>query len=359
MNTNSFTAVEGWKVLFITSWGRFQRRFDHIIDNLRKHEELIDKEVNARNIVEARKMRQELQEWRQKSLATISKEQDEQASLQLQGIVTWLKLDDTQQIILHDSISTEALKYQETMDWILKNAKAASWLRPKSETPFLWLKGNPGTGKSIISARLVDFLTSAKSSVVIRYFCSYLHSTSTQYDEILKSILLQLVQHNEDLVAHIYDDYVGKKLVAIPVLEYLLRTSVEVISGGQQKGRAIHVILDGLDECPEETQRRLIVLADRLASVGHPCKMLISSRSSVFLQGKLRRKAIISLTDEKPCLEKAITSYATQRLLGIRTMLSQLGIGETDIGEIARRIGTKADGKYPFLDPKMRFSITG
>lgn len=44
----------GWKILFVTSWGRFQRRFDNILDDLKHHGDLIDKEANALDIAEAR-----------------------------------------------------------------------------------------------------------------------------------------------------------------------------------------------------------------------------------------------------------------------------------------------------------------
>lgn len=69
------TRILGWKILFVTSWGRFQRKFDHILEDLDRHGSLVDNEANAHNIAESRRMREEVQAWKEKSI--IKMEQDD------------------------------------------------------------------------------------------------------------------------------------------------------------------------------------------------------------------------------------------------------------------------------------------
>lgn len=61
----------------MTTWGRFERELGTTIEDLRRHGELIDKEVNAHNIVESKAMREALRTWRVESLESLAQEQKE------------------------------------------------------------------------------------------------------------------------------------------------------------------------------------------------------------------------------------------------------------------------------------------
>jgi hypothetical protein len=327
----------------MTTWGRFEREFGTIIEDLKRHQDLIDKEVNAHNIIEAREMRETLKSWRAENLDRLAQEQKQQTARQMQGVITWLRHDDSDQIVLFDSLARVGERHPGTVDWILKRPQVASWLRPVPDTPFLWLQGAPGTGKSVIVAQLVSFLNASQCSVVIRHFCSYTHGSSTSYDQIMKSLLLQFAQRNADLVAHIYEEYVGSRQASLLDLEKLLGIAVDLLSGSGQP--AIHILLDGLDECPLDKQRRLLRLVGRLTSPGSSCKVLVSSRdhASPALLQRLQR-SVLSLAEEKACLRDAIARYARIRLLDIRHRLRELGISEEDAEGISSHIGERADG---------------
>jgi len=333
----------GWKVLFMATWGRFEREFKTILEDLKQHQELIDKEVNAHDIVEAREMRETLKSWRAESLDQLAKEQKQLTARQLQGVITWLRLDDSDQIVLFDSLTKIGEEHPGTVNWILKKPQLASWLRSTPDTPFLCLQGAPGTGKSVIIARLATFLTLSKSSIVIRHFCSYTHDSSTHYDQVIKSLLVQFAQHSPDLVAHIYQEHVGSRQTTVHALEDLLEMAVDILSGNGQRG--IHILLDGLDECPIDKQRRLLRLLTRMTTAGSNCKVMVSSRDTSQLPPKLRQ-SVFSFAEEKACLRDAITTYARQRLLhaAMHHRLQEFHISEDDTESISSHIGERADG---------------
>ncbi|KAK3897093.1 hypothetical protein C8A05DRAFT_48158 [Staphylotrichum tortipilum] len=332
-----------WKLLFMTTWGRFEREFKTIIEDLKRHEDLIDKEVNAHDIVEARAMREALTAWRTESLARLAREEKQQTARQMQAAIIWLRLDDSDQIVLSDALTKVGAGHPGTVDWVLKRRQVSSWLGPSADTPFLCLQGGPGTGKSVMVAQLVSFLNSSKSSLVIRHFCSYTHDSSTQYDHIIKSLLLQFAQHSADLVAHIHDEYIGSRQATVGILEDLLEMAVDLLSGNGQRG--IHILLDGLDECPIDKQRSLLRLMKCLTSGRSNCKVLISSRDVPPLPARAR-KAVLSLAEEKACLRDTITTYARIRLLAIGDNLRELGISEDEIKHISSHIGQRADGMF-------------
>ena len=318
----------------MTTWGRFEREFNTIIEDLNRHQELIDKEVNAHNIIEAREMREALK-------SQLAQEQKQQTARQMQGVVTWLRLDDSDQIVLLDSLVKVGESHPGTVEWISNKAQMKSWLRTTPDTPFLCLQGAPGTGKSVIVARLVSFLNISKSSLVIRHFCSSTYDSSTHYDQVIKSLLLQFAQHDADLVAHIHEEHVGSRQAIVSDLEKLLELAVDLLSANGR--RSIHILLDGLDECPINKQRRLLRLMERLTTAGGNCKVLVSTRDTSPLPERLK-KSVLSLAEEKVCLRDAIASYARLRLLSMSDRLREFGIAEDDTKSISFQIGERADG---------------
>lgn len=120
--SNSQLAIShqtGWKLFFMTSWGRFQRRFGDILEDLKRHEALVDKEASARDIAEAEKMRQDLRTWKEEQLEQVTRTEEEQTAKQYQAIMAWLRMDDSDQLAIFDAISAEGTKYPGTCEWPL------------------------------------------------------------------------------------------------------------------------------------------------------------------------------------------------------------------------------------------------
>jgi archaellum biogenesis ATPase FlaH len=335
----------------MTSWGRFQSRFENILEDMKRHEALIDNEANARNIAEAYQMRQDIRSWREESIEEIEKAEAEQAGKQFQTILSWLKLDETDQLMISDSLSTEANRYPGTCNWIVKHPKMTSWLQSKPDISVLWLQGAAGSGKSVLSSYLASSLKE-RGSIVICHFCSYSYASSLSYDQILKSLILQVVRKDGELLAHVYEDFVlAKKSPSIPALEQLLQTLLTSLSRQPSQMECYWIIIDGLDECETDKQARIVSLMNQIASKTSSsgisvCKVLISARVSSALSKGLRRKQVISLTEEKESMGKSIKLYSSLRLRSFHQKLSQLHVNSNDIEEIEQEIVNKSDGTF-------------
>ncbi|KAK3395303.1 hypothetical protein B0H63DRAFT_492213 [Podospora didyma] len=267
-----FVTRNGWKLFFLTSWGRFQRRFDGILEDMQRHESLIDNEANALGIAQIQEIRSGVGAWRDDNEGKLAISGEEQTLSQYQSIVIWLKANDADQLAIHDVLRANGEKYPGTCSWVLKNQK------------------------------VIDFLK-VGTCFVVYHFCTYAYVSSTTYEQILKSLILQLVQKNGDLTAH------------------------------QEN---VWVVVDGLDECEADTPTRLVSLMNSASS----------NRPSPVLSKYLRRKQILSLTDEKAGLEEAIRHYASQRLLSLHDKFEQLDVGAIEIENIERGVAQKADGMF-------------
>ena len=334
----------------MTSWGRFQRRFDGIIDDLKAHEDLVDKTANAITSSDARATREQLAVMRQESLVKVADEEKARAAEQYLAIIGWLKMDDSEQMKLLDSVLTGTQKYSGTCDWILQQEKVAAWMRCSQESDFLILHGHPGTGKSVLVAHISTFLRSAGKSLIISHICTYSQATSLEYDQILRSILIQLVRFNTDLVAYIFEEFIlNKKAVTVQAIEGLILTVIGAVSDDPSRTKYIHVILDGLDECDITKQARIIKFLERMVtaaitSTSTVCKILVTSHLPPALAKKLQQKHQVSLSKEKPQMRKAIIAYVSMRLVALQSRWSQLGISDTELKDLESRIADKADG---------------
>ncbi|KAI0400767.1 hypothetical protein F4802DRAFT_583444 [Xylaria palmicola] len=340
-----------WKLFFFTSWGRFEGRLENIVNDLKRHEEQLDKEANAYNIVEANRMRESLHEWRQESIAKAKRDEEEQHTRQLQAIHSWLKVNDTDQSVIFDQISSEASRHPGACSWILAQPIMASWLSHQTNSPFVWLRGNPGCGKSVISTQVVKFL-GTKGSIVVHYFYTSSYSSSTQYGEALKSLLFQMIGYSGQMAAYVFGQYVGKKVASVVLLEQLLQLAVTALSDDLGHDKPIYVVIDGLDDLNVEKQARFLSLMSRVSrdslcrSNSAPCKVLVASRPTQLVTQCLRKKAIFSLSDEKEKLTDEISRYAQRRLNAYRSRFAELYLQDSDLLDIAHQVAKRADGMF-------------
>lgn len=297
-------------------------------------------------------MRQTLQTMRQENLDKLAKEEVEQTANQYLAIVGCLKADESTQLKIFDAIASEAHINPGTCDWVLKQREIQAWMTCHHSSTFLLLHGRPGSGKSVLATQIVKFLQSSKQSLVVSHFCTYSYDESTDYDKILRSILIQLIKSDIDLVAHIYDALVLKKKAPhSKLLEEMIRHAVSASSPTPSLTRYTHVIIDGLDECDQATQSRVVKMMDRVVTAASSssstvCKVLLSSRVSRVVAKKARQTRIVSLSDEKESLEKAIEKYASQRLSLLQPQFSQLRISNDDLKRLSLRIAKKAEGMF-------------
>ncbi|KAK0750616.1 hypothetical protein B0T18DRAFT_390004 [Schizothecium vesticola] len=233
----------------------------------------------------------------------------------------------------------EALRFSTSCDWILAVEN-----------------GKPGSGKSVLAGHIIGSLQGMvhpNSSVLISHFCTYSYASSTRYEMILRSMLLQIIQANDDLIAYVHrlkETELAMRTLSPKALEQLILTVASAVSQTPGETKYVHVIIDGLDECEEENgQSRLITLLRQLITASTSTssaifKALLLSRDSSFLRKRLRKTTTaISLTEEKHHLDKAIQSYAYAKLGMLRSRLMGMGIGDADIRNIATTISQKAE----------------
>ncbi len=130
---------QGWKHLFDASWRDFRGRLNAILQNLSKSRDLLDREANSFDALEAK-------EFRRRIYDNLEREESERHEWQLRNTIAWLDLKghDREQ----EDLFERRAKAREagTCEWILQRPVISHWLDEEDRRPFVWLRGKPGSG---------------------------------------------------------------------------------------------------------------------------------------------------------------------------------------------------------------------
>jgi hypothetical protein len=346
--------LSAWQRLFATSWGRFQRRFDNIFADLKAHEDLIDKSANAVNISEAREMRDKLEAWRQQEAIKLKREEAEQTSVEFQAVLNFLKIDEMHQAKIFDKLAAEADQNPGSGHWILQQPKIRSWAKLSCEAQFVVLHGSVGVGKSILATQIGSFLRSPNNQVVMHYF-TYIYPESTEYNHIMVSLIIQIMRLDPELITLSYNWFlVEKKIPNRSVLEKLLNLLVETLGTSTSQPKALHIVIDGLNECDENTAANVAKTLEKLiaatsSSQSAIIKVLVCTQMTPAIDKAVKKRHQVSLSNEKDNLNGAIRNYTVKRISEMQPQRSQFRITDDDVITLASHITQKADGKCGVL----------
>ncbi|RYP76705.1 hypothetical protein DL770_007179 [Monosporascus sp. CRB-9-2] len=180
------------------------------------------------------------------------------------------------------------------------------------------------------------------------YFCGY-HSVDKS-SEILKALILQMIEKNTDLIAIAYTDFVLRHpMPSLKVLRAMLIGSTDKpgILHGMSSCR---IVIDGIDECDDKEQRFIIEDLVQFVSANkssYNCKLLLCSRSvptiSRTLQKKSKALLEISLSTEHTCVNASIQAFIKKRLQDIDEEHPAFQLDSNAMEELSEMILDKAD----------------
>ena len=148
-----------------------------------------------------------------------------------------------------------------TGQWLLDSAEYQAWLKTNKQT--LFCPGIPGAGKTILTAIIVDDLTTRVSSdptIGVAYiYCNFRQQGTQKIDDLMANLLKQLAQGQSSIlgsVKDLYDQHMIKR--ARPSLDEILRVLRSVATIYSR----VFIIVDALDECQASDGSRATFLSE-------------------------------------------------------------------------------------------------
>jgi hypothetical protein len=194
---------------------------------------------------------------------------------------------------------------RDSYHWVLDHVDFRRW-RDTICNQLLWIRGDPGKGKTMLLCGIIDELSKmATHDVNISFFfCQATNSRINSAAAVLRGLIYMLVQQQPSLTAHIRDgSFEGENAWFA-----LLRAFTNILEDPQL--RSTYLIIDALDECSTNLDQLLDLLAQKTSA--HPrVKWIVSSRNWPDIEKGLRDVTPIELRLElnENTLAAAIDSF--------------------------------------------------
>lgn len=202
--------------------------------------------------------------------------------------------------------------------WILDNSTFTQW-RDNQHSRLLWVKGDPGKGKTMLLCGVINELQSSipQTALLSYFFCQATDSRINSATAVLRGLLYMLLHQQPSLISHIRKkhNYAGKSLfedanawVALSEIfaDVLQDTSLS----------ATYLIIDALDECVTDLPRLLAFIAKQ-SSASSRVKWIVSSRNWPDIEKELERaehKTRLSLELNAKSVAAAVKTFIQQKV---------------------------------------------
>jgi ankyrin repeat protein len=221
-------------------------------------------------------------------------------------------------------INTKGKRVTGTCEWILNDAGFQSLL--SGETRLLCIQGGPGKGKTMLSIYLTQELE--RTNKVIYFFCQADDEARRSATYVLRSLIWQLTVQHPALAYHL-TQYMYPPDHKQPVLtskETLWSIFVNITDDPGFIGS--FCLLDGLDECDDETQRWLAMKLTDLCKAqeqmpGASCmRILVVSRPGVLALRASKR--IVLDPDHSDQISHDIGAFVKAKVQDLSSQLESL-----------------------------------
>ncbi|KAI9862173.1 MAG: hypothetical protein M1824_001554 [Vezdaea acicularis] len=183
---------------------------------------------------------------------------------------------------------------ESTGTWFLREEFEVWKKQPRS---FLWLCGKAGCGKTVLSSTINDEIERQKLGVLAFFYFSFRRNERQDVRSLTYSLLIQLVRSlvREDsqepgryhLPRAFRDLYNKYQPARDPKIEDLNETFLGVLTESEET----YIVVDALDECPLQEDRKEVVkfLAELSCRAGSNTHILITSRLEEDIESALSK----------------------------------------------------------------------
>ena len=220
--------------------------------------------------------------------------------------------------------SDPTVYYQNAIDlrtpgtglWFLNGKSFADW---KSASPsYLWLHGIPGSGKTVLSASIIQDLSLCckdnSEKALAYYFFKFENAQEHDPIMMLKSFIQQLLRHCVTIPPTVKGLFSkikggGRAPLSQEVLE-LFRLTLGLFP-------CVYLVVDALDECDQ--QANLLKILEKVATWQlHNIHLIVTSRQERFvelsLEAYMSRESFINLPSD--IIDEDIKIYMQERFNG-------------------------------------------
>jgi len=199
--------------------------------------------------------------------------------------------------------------------WILENADFQQW-RYNQQSRLLWIKGDPGKGKTMLLCGIVDELKKlmAKTDLLSYFFCQATDSLLNNATAVLRGLVYLLVDQQPSLISHMQKkhDHAKKSLFG-DVNAWVALSEIFTNILQDPSLNSTYLIIDALDECVADLPKLLDFIVQK-SSASPRVKWIVSSRNDANIERRLRlddsgTRLSLELKENAKQVSRAVNAY--------------------------------------------------
>ncbi|CAJ2505558.1 Uu.00g129520.m01.CDS01 [Anthostomella pinea] len=228
--------------------------------------------------------------------------------------------------------------------WVLGNPDFRQW-RDHEDQRLLWVKGDPGKGKTMFLCGNVDHLETrlAQGSHLAYFFCQATDERINNATAVLRGLIYMLLDQDASLVSHMKKKYdiAGEGLFQGDNAWYALS---EIFTNmlRDPKLHVVCLVVDALDECIGGLPQLLELIVE--TSQATCAKWLVSSRNWPQIEEELSNVAHrLSLEVNAKSVAAAVDSYILHK---VSQLVQRKSYRDNTADEVRQYLSSNADGTF-------------
>ncbi|KAK4248937.1 hypothetical protein C7999DRAFT_30627 [Corynascus novoguineensis] len=205
---------------------------------------------------------------------------------------------------------------QDSYRWVFDNSDFQQW-RDHPESRLLWIKGDPGKGKTILLCGIINELERGNTADVCHcnvgyFFCHATDSRINNATAVLRGLIYMLIDQQPSLLSIVRTEYdrAGETLFNdANAWDALSRIFTNILQDPSL--RTTYLVIDALDECVTNLSQLLDLIAQK-SSKSSRVKWIVSSRNWPQIEERLdtaTEKARLSLELNAESVASAVDIY--------------------------------------------------
>lgn len=251
--------------------------------------------------------------------------------------------------------------------WILDDVSFQRW-RTQDELRLLWIKGDPGKGKTMMTMGVIAELSQgprarpspwamsnifaklnlgSQSCLVTYFFCQSTRPELNNAVSVLRGLIYMLIQQQDQLIRHVQKRYkdVGSKLFEGPNAIHALRGILLDILNDPTLPMT-YLLVDALDECTTGLSTLLCVITDDSLAQRSRIKWLVTSRNLPEIEEYLQPDSAsikVSLEVSASQVLRAVAAFIDIKVHGLATVKRYEAELQAEVEKVLR---DKAEGTF-------------
>ncbi|KAF4448241.1 nwd1 protein [Fusarium austroafricanum] len=206
---------------------------------------------------------------------------------------------------------------RDSYRWILDHAKFQQF-RDDPQSRLLWIKGDPGKGKTMLLCGIIDELEEGSNCLLSYFFCQATETQLSNAASVLRGLIYLLIIQQPSLISYLRSkhDVTGEKLFqGINVWVSLVEILTDMLKDPTLKD--VVLVVDALDECITDRPQLIDFIIQSSSTPSPRVKWIISSRNWPDIEDKLdsvKQKVRLPLELNKDSISKAVNTYIGYRV---------------------------------------------